>query len=92
MAGIGYGPMGIAKKGETTRKPIKSRLTIATLLADPGHYYDSTYYNRDWIAQKFARHGGLEAYDCWYSVISESLASGEDPLFLGYDRCPNGVF
>ncbi|CAJ0593170.1 unnamed protein product [Cylicocyclus nassatus] len=142
MAGIGYGPMGMARKGETTsmdaavidrvikipdvaataamrilrdqgasggtssgvnlltsmhiastaRKPMKGRLTIATLLADPGHYYDTTYYNREWIATKFARHGGLEAYDCWYSVISESLASGEDPLFLGYERCPNGVF
>ncbi|WKX89606.1 hypothetical protein Q1695_008898 [Nippostrongylus brasiliensis] len=142
MAGIGYGPMGMARKGETTSmdaavidrvikvpdvaataamrilreqgasggtssgvnlltsmhiaatatKSQVSRLTIATLLADPGHYYDDTYYNREWIARKFARHGGLEAYDCWYNVISESLASGEDPLFLGYERCPNGIF
>ncbi|KAK5984996.1 Pyridoxal phosphate-dependent enzyme domain containing protein [Trichostrongylus colubriformis] len=141
MAGIGYGPMGMARKGETTSmdaavidrvvkvpdiaataamrvlreqgasggtssgvnlltsmhiaatavKPKKSRLVIATLLADPGHYYDSTYYNREWIARKFARHGGLQAYDCWYTVITECLASGDDPLLSGYDRCPSGL-
>uniref|UniRef100_A0A0K0DHM7 PALP domain-containing protein n=1 Tax=Angiostrongylus cantonensis TaxID=6313 RepID=A0A0K0DHM7_ANGCA len=159
LAGIGYGPMGMARKGETTSmdaavidrvvkvpdvaataamrvlreqvivslptletfhrdvwwyqqwfelahlyayrsnanlstflKPPKARLTIATLLADPGHNYDTTYYNRTWIEQKFSRHGGLEAYDCWYSVISESLYSGDDPLFIGYQRCPTGIF
>ncbi|CAJ0593169.1 unnamed protein product [Cylicocyclus nassatus] len=142
MAGIGYGPMGMARKGETTSmdgavidrvikipdiaataamrvlrgqgvsggtstgvdfltslhiastatKPGKGRLTIATILADPGHNYDTTYYNREWIARKFATHGGLKAYDCWHSVISKCLASGEDPLFLGNKRCPNGVF
>ncbi|VDM52510.1 unnamed protein product, partial [Angiostrongylus costaricensis] len=140
MAGIGYGPMGMARKGETTSmdaavidrvvkvpdvaataamgvlreqgasggtssglnlltsmhiaatKPPKARLTIATLLADPGHNYDTTYYNRTWIEQNFSRHGGLEAYDCWYSVISESLYSGDDPLFIGYQRCPTGIF
>ncbi|VDO27128.1 unnamed protein product [Haemonchus placei] len=142
MAGIGYGPMGVARRGETTSMdaavidrvvkvpdvaataamrilreqvgisrgslflkslaihgnltilnitPQTSRLVIATLLADPGHYYDTTYYNREWIARKFARHGGLEAYDCWYTVISECLSSGDDPLLLGYDRCPNGL-
>ncbi|KJH45734.1 pyridoxal-phosphate dependent protein [Dictyocaulus viviparus] len=148
MAGIGYGPMGMARKGETTsmnpavidrvvkipdlaataamrvlrdqelpmkstshviplmhrsnilisniitlyyRRPLKSRLTIATLLADPGRNYDATYYNRDWIRQKFSHHGGIEAYDCWYSVISDSLSSGDDPLSVGYQLCPAGI-
>ncbi|KHJ86643.1 hypothetical protein OESDEN_13599 [Oesophagostomum dentatum] len=135
MAGIGYGAMGMAKKGETTsmdaavidrvvKIPDVAATAAMRVLRDQGasggtssgvnlltsmhiaatakqvskqlqlrgHYYDSTYYNREWIAKKFARHGGLEAYDCWYTVISESLASGEDPLFVGYERCPNGVF
>ncbi|KHJ92153.1 pyridoxal-phosphate dependent protein [Oesophagostomum dentatum] len=123
MAGIGYGAMGMAKKGETTsmdaavidrvvkipdvaataamrvlrdqgasggtssgvnlltsmhiaataKKPPNSRLTIATLLADPGHYYDSTYYNREWIAKKFARHGGLEVSHCIFTLSIANL-------------------
>ncbi|CAJ0593168.1 unnamed protein product [Cylicocyclus nassatus] len=76
----------------TAKKPVKERLTIATILGDPGHYYDATYYNREWIGRKFAKHGGLKAYDCWYSVISKCLESGEDPLFLGSKQCSKGVF
>ncbi|CAD6191524.1 unnamed protein product [Caenorhabditis auriculariae] len=137
MAGIGFGPMGPAKKGQTTSldpavidRVLKipdcastaamkvllengvsggtssgvnlvaalhiganlsspRPVTIATILGDPSSYYQTSYLNRDWIAQRFARHGGLEAYYCWISVLREALDNGKDPLQLGR-RCPTG--
>uniref|UniRef100_A0A9J2Q7F0 Tryptophan synthase beta chain-like PALP domain-containing protein n=1 Tax=Ascaris lumbricoides TaxID=6252 RepID=A0A9J2Q7F0_ASCLU len=44
------------------------RLTIVTVLPDPGHYYISSYYNRSWIEENFQPHGGLPIYDCWIQV------------------------
>lgn len=62
-------------------------ITIATILADSGKYYETTYFNRQWISQKFEFHGGLEVYDCWCQVIKNCFAGGEDPLQVGQETC-----
>ncbi|VDM41416.1 unnamed protein product [Toxocara canis] len=49
------------------------RLTIVTILPDPGHYYVSSYYNRSWIEENFQPHGGLPVYDCWIQVLTYSM-------------------
>uniref|UniRef100_A0A0N4U8U1 PALP domain-containing protein n=1 Tax=Dracunculus medinensis TaxID=318479 RepID=A0A0N4U8U1_DRAME len=63
------------------------RIVIATILADPGHYYKSTYYNRTWIGDRFKSLGGLYAYDCWVQEIQEALRLGFDPLISGHKMC-----
>ncbi|UMM20956.1 hypothetical protein L5515_016014 [Caenorhabditis briggsae] len=62
-------------------------VSIATILADSGKYYEMTYFERNWIAQKFEFHGGLPIYDCWIQVITKSFATGEDPLERGQKIC-----
>lgn len=62
-------------------------MVIATILADSGKYYESTYFDRSWISQKFEFHGGLPIYDCWIQVIKKAYESGEDPLDLGQNLC-----
>uniref|UniRef100_A0A1I7TG23 PALP domain-containing protein n=1 Tax=Caenorhabditis tropicalis TaxID=1561998 RepID=A0A1I7TG23_9PELO len=62
-------------------------ITIATILADSGKYYESTYLNREWISDKFSVHGGLPVYDCWIQVIKNSYLNGDDPLELGNTKC-----
>uniref|UniRef100_A0A158PPA8 PALP domain-containing protein n=1 Tax=Anisakis simplex TaxID=6269 RepID=A0A158PPA8_ANISI len=63
------------------------RLTIVTLLPDPGHYYDTSYYNRSWIQHNFEQHGGLVVYDCWVHQIEMAIQTGSDPLISGANRC-----
>ncbi|EGT52769.1 hypothetical protein CAEBREN_23977 [Caenorhabditis brenneri] len=65
----------------------KRPMTIATILADSGKLYESTYFDRKWIAQSFESHGGLQVYDCWYKVIKTSYQTGEDPLEIGNAIC-----
>uniref|UniRef100_A0A8R1DS31 Tryptophan synthase beta chain-like PALP domain-containing protein n=1 Tax=Caenorhabditis japonica TaxID=281687 RepID=A0A8R1DS31_CAEJA len=62
-------------------------IVIATILADSGKYYEATYLDRRWIAEKFQAHGGLEIYDCWVLVIKNSWNSGSDPLEDGRVKC-----
>ncbi|CCD72840.1 Tryptophan synthase beta chain-like PALP domain-containing protein [Caenorhabditis elegans] len=61
--------------------------TIATILADSGKYYETTYFNRKWISEKFKTHGGLPVYDCWLQVIQDCWISGKDPLDIGRKMC-----
>ncbi|KHN84385.1 Putative pyridoxal-phosphate dependent protein F13B12.4 [Toxocara canis] len=63
------------------------RLTIVTILPDPGHYYVSSYYNRSWIEENFQPHGGLPVYDCWIQEIEQAIKLGTDPLMGGAKRC-----
>ncbi|CAJ0571243.1 unnamed protein product, partial [Mesorhabditis spiculigera] len=76
---------------ETSSNPRNDRLTIATLLADPGHFYAASYLNRTWISEKMSRHGGLTAYDCWTQVIMSALELGGDPLMMGLERCQSAA-
>ncbi|KAK6040792.1 hypothetical protein COOONC_21703 [Cooperia oncophora] len=56
------------------RKDIKGRLTIVTVIGDPGKNYESTYFNPVWINKKFADRGGMEALNCWKKVNFYVLA------------------
>ena len=40
--------------------PPERPVTVATILADSGKYYETTYFNRKWIGAKFEFHGGLK--------------------------------
>ncbi|RCN41420.1 hypothetical protein ANCCAN_12639, partial [Ancylostoma caninum] len=46
-------------------RKVKGRLTIVTIIGDPGEYYKATYFNATWINEKFADEGGMKALRCW---------------------------
>ncbi|VDM77504.1 unnamed protein product [Strongylus vulgaris] len=44
------------------------RLTIVTIICDPGEYYETTYFNPQWIDKLFADAGGMKGLKCWQDV------------------------
>ncbi|KAF1767845.1 hypothetical protein GCK72_007804 [Caenorhabditis remanei] len=64
-------------------------VTVATILADSGKYYETTYFNREWIGAKFEFHGGLKVFDCWVEIIKKCFENGKDPLKIGQEACKN---
>ncbi|ETN79436.1 hypothetical protein NECAME_09839 [Necator americanus] len=44
------------------------RLTIVTIICDPGEFYESTYFNSTWIDKMFSEQGGMKGLDCWKNV------------------------
>lgn len=96
--------IGTGMKEATTNVP-SSPLVFATLLADNGANYRSTYYNQTWIERAFARHGGLRSFHCWKTVLEQFLkrtigSSGAavagattspptDPIEFGARECVN---
>ncbi|KAL6737433.1 hypothetical protein Aduo_011076 [Ancylostoma duodenale] len=72
-------------------KDIKGRLTIVTIICDPGEFYESTYFNPKWIDKLFADKGGMEGLECWKKVINKAIDTGSDFLEEGLAQCPDGV-
>ncbi|KIH57855.1 hypothetical protein ANCDUO_11949, partial [Ancylostoma duodenale] len=46
-------------------RKVRGRLTIVTIIGDPGEYYKARYFNSTWIDEKFVDEGGMEALRCW---------------------------
>ncbi|WKY07353.1 hypothetical protein Q1695_007081 [Nippostrongylus brasiliensis] len=68
---------------------IKGRLTIATLINDPGELYESTYFNSTWVESAFADKGGMDGLNCWKDVINDSIDNGSNFLKEGLTKCSN---
>ncbi|KAK5983638.1 Pyridoxal phosphate-dependent enzyme domain containing protein [Trichostrongylus colubriformis] len=49
-------------------KDIDGRLTIVTVICDPGEYYESTYFNSTWVDKMFEDKGGMLSLKCWKGV------------------------
>ncbi|KAH7712250.1 Pyridoxal-phosphate dependent enzyme family protein [Aphelenchoides avenae] len=81
--------LSIAAKEERKRVARTEPVRISLLLADNGANYESSYYNRTWIRENFAPHGGLRTFDCWYRVIENAYNNGGDPIALGSATCPS---
>ncbi|CAI2347227.1 unnamed protein product [Caenorhabditis sp. 36 PRJEB53466] len=79
----------IASSLPTSPKSPTQPVVIATILADSGKFYESTYLNRSWIEEKFRFHGGLKVYYCWIRVIRRAYFTGNDPLEQGRILCSN---
>ncbi|PAV84052.1 hypothetical protein WR25_10203 [Diploscapter pachys] len=58
----------------------KDRFMIATILADSGDNYETSYFNRTWIQENFKDSDSLRSYDCWQEAIENALKFGIDPL------------
>ncbi|PIO64209.1 pyridoxal-phosphate dependent protein [Teladorsagia circumcincta] len=69
-------------------KDVKGRLTIVTVMCDPGEFYDSTYFNSTWVDKLFADKGGMLGLRCWKKVINKSIDNGTDFLEEGLASCP----
>ncbi|KJH49352.1 pyridoxal-phosphate dependent protein [Dictyocaulus viviparus] len=72
---------------QKNNKHINGRLTIVTLICDPGEFYESTYFNSTWIENVFAKRGGTKALSCWKKVINKSIETGSDFLEEGLAGC-----
>lgn len=68
---------------------VATPIRIALVLGDLGSPYNVDYYNRTWIAEKFAPHGGLPVFDCWLKVVTDAYKNGSDPLMVGKNKCPS---
>ncbi|PAV85186.1 hypothetical protein WR25_16248 [Diploscapter pachys] len=58
----------------------KDGFMIATILADSGDNYETSYFNRTWIQENFKDPDSLRSYDCWQEAIENALKLGIDPL------------
>ncbi|PIO64208.1 hypothetical protein TELCIR_14171, partial [Teladorsagia circumcincta] len=67
---------------------VKGRATVATIICDPGEYYESTYFNSNWINKMFAADKGMDGLNCWKKVINKSIENGLDFLEEGLASCP----
>ncbi|CAJ0603160.1 unnamed protein product [Cylicocyclus nassatus] len=65
------------------------RLTIVTIICDPGEYYETTYFNPKWIDKMFADEGGFKGLKCWEDVINKAIDTGSDFLEEGLTQCPD---
>ncbi|KHJ92679.1 pyridoxal-phosphate dependent protein [Oesophagostomum dentatum] len=72
-------------------KNVSGRLTIATILGDPSGYYESTYFNPDWINRLFADRGGMKGVNCWKDAINNSIDTGSDFLEEGLAKCSDNA-
>ncbi|KHJ92680.1 pyridoxal-phosphate dependent protein [Oesophagostomum dentatum] len=70
-------------------KDISGRLTIVTIICDPAEYYETTYFNPEWINKMFPEKGGMKGLECWKDVINKSIDTGSDFLEEGLASCPN---
>ena len=52
-----------------------------TILADSSNLYSETYYNENWISEKFLKHGGIPIFKCWESVIEYAYENGSILFF-----------
>ncbi|CAJ0956747.1 unnamed protein product, partial [Mesorhabditis belari] len=89
-SGVNFVAMLSIAANEASKDP-HPRLTLSTLLADPGTFYTASYLNRTWINEEMAAHGGLLAYDCWRDVLENILQVGGDPLVIGIQRCQSAA-
>ncbi|VDK58715.1 unnamed protein product [Cylicostephanus goldi] len=64
------------------------RLTIVTIICDPGEYYETTYFNPEWIDKMFAEEGGFKGLKCWEDAINKAIDTGSDFLEEGLTQCP----
>ncbi|KAK6010650.1 hypothetical protein OSTOST_24296, partial [Ostertagia ostertagi] len=67
---------------------VKGRVTVATLICDPGEYYESTYFNSTWVNKMFVNDKGMTGLNCWKKVINKSIETGSDFLEEGLIKCP----
>ncbi|VDM64387.1 unnamed protein product [Angiostrongylus costaricensis] len=68
---------------EKDNKNLNGRLTIVTVICDPGEFYNSTYFNATWIEEVFAKRGGMKGLNCWKKV-------GLQP-FLNAKKCVKAI-
>ncbi|KAH7704309.1 Protein T25D3.3 [Aphelenchoides avenae] len=78
-----------AKESRKKRPRATAPIRIALILGDLGSPYNIDYYNRTWVAEKFAPHGGLPVFDCWLKVVTDAYKNGSDPLMVGKNKCPS---
>lgn len=64
-------------------------IRIALLITDPGHFYDFTYFNKDWVDSQMADVGGFKVVQCWLDVIQRCFQADCDPLASGAKTCPS---
>lgn len=47
------------------------RISMVFIMGDPGSYYESTYYNDDYVERNMTHLGGMKALNCWKAKIDE---------------------
>lgn len=47
------------------------RISIVTIMGDPGSFYTSSYLNDTWVDEKMGHAGGMDSLNCWKRKIDE---------------------
>ncbi|KAF8364234.1 hypothetical protein PRIPAC_91157, partial [Pristionchus pacificus] len=72
----------LAHKEGTLSIPSTERISIVTIMGDPGSFYTS-YLNDTWVDEKMGHAGGLDSLNCWKRKIDEcACRSFSSPYFL----------
>ncbi|KAL6737434.1 hypothetical protein Aduo_011077 [Ancylostoma duodenale] len=71
-------------------RKVRGRLTIVTIIGDPGEYYKATYFNSTWVDEKFVDEGGMKALRCWRKAITRAINIGSNFVREGLHVCSLG--